>query len=164
MLCSIHFSTICTQHQQLALLEKKRSWVQVTWPSELCLQIFSLLSDSPWETNDVLSCCSLPCSQTVEVETYNAGKLMSMQTTGDRETQNDRNESREVKSDMCHLVMSCIQASRVTVAVVTAWVRGWHQRYKLSDRLWKGLIPPSHCSLVNAVIQPATGLTFVNLT
>lgn len=43
-----------------------------------------------------------------------------MQTTGERETQNDRNESREVKSDMCHLVMSCTQASRVTAAVVTA--------------------------------------------
>lgn len=71
----------------------------------------------------------------------------------------ESSESREARSDMGCLVMSCIQTSRVTAGVVTAWVRGWHQRNKLSDRLWMGLIPRSHCSLVNAVIQPATGLT-----
>lgn len=52
---------------------------------------------------------------------------MSMQMTGDKGggvggVQKERNESRVavVESDMCHLVMSCIQASRVTAAVVTA--------------------------------------------
>lgn len=127
-------------------------------PAFFVLQIFSLLSESPWESNHVLSCASLPCSETDKAGSYHATKLMSMQTTGETDKK-DRNESGEVKSDVCHSVMSCIPTSRVTAAAVTAWVRGWHQRYKLSDRLWKGLIPPSHCSPVNAVIQPATGPT-----
>lgn len=67
---------------------------------------------------------SSPRSQTGKVEAYNAGKLMSMQMTRDKESerQKERNESKEavVESDICHLVMSYIQASRVTAAVVTA--------------------------------------------
>lgn len=70
-----------------------------------------------------------------------------------------KKEEKWKQSDRCHLVMSCIQTSRVTAAVVTAWVRGWHQRYELSDRLWKGLVPHSHCSPLNAVIQLTTGPT-----
>lgn len=49
------------------------------------LVLFLPLSGSPWETNDVLSCFSSPCSQTDKVEAYNAGKLMSMQMTRDKE-------------------------------------------------------------------------------
>lgn len=59
---------------------------------------FSLpLSASPWKTNDVLSCSSPPCSQTDKVEAYNAGKLMSMQMTGERER--EREERREMEAE-----------------------------------------------------------------
>lgn len=114
-----------------------------TWiNSDLILSLSS--SVSPWQTNHILSCSSL-FSQTEEYQM--AGKWRQI------EKWKQRDSGGELYC-MCLLVMvSCISSARVTMLVATAWVRGWHQRYKLSDRLWKGFVPRSHCSLVNAVIQ-----------
>lgn len=60
-----------------------------------------------------------------------------------RGSQNESGKSKDWYvsfSDVIH------HTSRMTVAVATAWVRGWHQRHKLSDRLWKDLIPLCYCS------------------
>lgn len=111
-------------------------------------QIFSPFSESPWETNDVVLFTPPPrCRADKAGSGTRQAKLMS--ACRDQRAGNKRGakmKALQVKSDMCHSVMSFIPTSRVAVAAAIAWVRGWHQRHKLSDRLWKDLIPLCHCS------------------
>lgn len=133
-----------------AVREKKRKSLKRTSRDGAIFvrQIFSPLPESPWETNDVFSFTPPPSSWTDKAGS-GTGQAKLMRAWSDQRAGNKRGaemKAVKVKSDMCHSVMSSIPTSRVTVAAATAWVRGWHQRHKLSDRLWKDLIPPCYCS------------------
>lgn len=111
-------------------------------------QIFSPLSESPWETNYVFL-FTPPPRWRIDKAGSGTGRAKLMSACRGQRAGNKRGakmKAVQVKSDMCHSVMSFIPTSRVTVAAAMAWVRGWHQRHKLSDRLWKDLIPLCHCS------------------
>ena len=90
--------------------------------------VFSLLlPESPWEANDVPSCSPAPRSQAArrsppctKADEYANDWRQRQKRDGARSRGARAGGGAAAESDMCQLVMSCIQASRVTAAVVTA--------------------------------------------